>query len=145
MRDYMEMRVTPPKRITSPSRGPPPSCTQALRLAKQQLYTSITLLCTLLWRHCTTKALKSLISRFVEDMNTRQQLSLSFPELQYSPLEFNSRKIHQHLTNWMTWKKKSEGKADIRRVQTRGLARQAGEFSRADLFLSFSSTARHNN
>ena len=31
--------------------------------------------------------------------NTTQQLSFSFPELSYSPLEFNSRKIRQHLTN----------------------------------------------
>ena len=34
---------------------------------------------------------KCLILRFVEDMNTREQLSFSFPELQYSLLEFNSR------------------------------------------------------
>ena len=145
MRDYMERRVTPPKRITSPSWGPPFSCRQSLRLAKKQLCTRITLFCTFPCPHCMTKALKSLISRFVEDMNTRQQLSFSFPELRYSSLEFNSRKIHQPLTNLTTWKKKSEGKADIRRGQTRGLARQAGEFSRADPFLSFSSTARHNN
>ena len=51
-------------------------------------------------RHCTTTTWKCLISRFVEDGNTRQQLSFSFPELWYSPLEFNSRKIWQHLTNW---------------------------------------------
>ena len=36
---------------------------------------------------------------FVEDGNTRQQLSFSFPELWHSPLEFNSEIICQHLTN----------------------------------------------
>jgi len=30
MRDYMDRWVTPPKRITSPTWGPPPSCKQAL-------------------------------------------------------------------------------------------------------------------
>ena len=31
MRDYMDRRVTPPKRVTSPTLGPPPPCKQALR------------------------------------------------------------------------------------------------------------------
>ena len=31
MRDYMDGRVTQPKRVTSPTWGPPPSCKQALR------------------------------------------------------------------------------------------------------------------
>ena len=30
-RDYMDRRVTPPKRVTSPTWGPPPPCKQALR------------------------------------------------------------------------------------------------------------------
>ena len=34
----------------------------------------------------------------MEGLNTRQRLSFSFPELWYSPLEFNSRKTCQHLT-----------------------------------------------
>ena len=34
MRGYMEKRVTPPKRVTSPSWGPPPPCKQALTLLK---------------------------------------------------------------------------------------------------------------
>ena len=32
MRDYMNRRVTPPKRVTSPTWGPPPICKQALIL-----------------------------------------------------------------------------------------------------------------
>ena len=32
MRDYMDRRVTPPKRVTSPTWGPPPPYKQALRL-----------------------------------------------------------------------------------------------------------------
>ena len=47
-----------------------------------------------------------LISRFVEDVNTRQRLSFSFPQLWYSPLEFNSRRICQHLTNGTGWNKR---------------------------------------
>ena len=31
MRDYMDKRVTPPKRVTSPTWGPPRPCKQALR------------------------------------------------------------------------------------------------------------------
>ena len=30
MRDYMDRRVTSPKRVTSPTWGPPPPCKQAL-------------------------------------------------------------------------------------------------------------------
>ena len=32
MRDYMDRRVTPPKRVTSPTWGPPSPCKEALRL-----------------------------------------------------------------------------------------------------------------
>ena len=31
MRDYMDRLVTPPKRVTSPTWGPPPPCKQALK------------------------------------------------------------------------------------------------------------------
>ena len=37
MSDYMDRRVTPPKRATSATWGPPPLCKQALRL-KQNLF-----------------------------------------------------------------------------------------------------------
>ena len=36
---------------------------------------------------------KCLMSRFVQEGNTRQQLSFSFPELWYSPFEFNTKKF----------------------------------------------------
>ena len=78
------------------------------RLIKQQLCPRIMLFCTFLCRRCTTTTWKCQISRFVEDENTRQQLSFSFPELWYSLLEFNSRKICQHLTNWMSWNKRDK-------------------------------------
>ena len=39
-------------------------------------------------------------------MNTRKRLSSSFLELWYSLLEFNSRNICQHLTNWTSWNKR---------------------------------------
>ena len=65
---------------------------QRFRLTKQQLCTCITLFCTFLCRPCTTTTWKCLISCFVEDVNTRQRLSSSLPELRYSLLEFSSRK-----------------------------------------------------
>ena len=40
--------------------------------------------CTFLCRHCTTTTWKFLISRFVEDVSTRQRLSFSIPQLRYS-------------------------------------------------------------
>ena len=73
--------------------------------AKQQLRTCMALFCTFLSRRCTTSTWKCLISRFVEDSYTRKQLSFSFPELWYSPLEFNSKKNWQHLTNETRWNK----------------------------------------
>ena len=78
------------------------------RVTKQQLCTCITLSCTFLCRRFTTTTWKCLILRFVEDVNTRQRLSFSLPELWYSPLEFNSRKICQHLTNWTSWNKRDK-------------------------------------
>ena len=56
--------------------------------------------CTFLCRRCTTTTWKCLISRLVEDVNTRQRLSFSFPKLWYSLLKFKSRKNCQHLTKW---------------------------------------------
>ena len=56
--------------------------------------------------HCfaVTARQRREIPRFVEDLNTRQRLSFSFPELRYSLLQFNSRnKNCQHLTNWTRW------------------------------------------
>ena len=66
------------------------------------------LFCTFLCRHCTTTTWKYLISRFVEDANTRQRLPFSFPELWYGLLKFNSRENCQHLTNWTRWNKRDK-------------------------------------
>ena len=63
------------------------------RLAKQQLYTCITLFCIHFLAVVAGATWKCLISRFVEDGNTRQQLSFCFPELWYCPVEFNSKKL----------------------------------------------------
>ena len=52
--------------------------------------------CTFLCRRCTTTTWKCLISRFVENVTTRQQLYFYFPELRNNLLKFNSRK------NWTT-------------------------------------------
>ena len=76
------------------------------RSARQQLSTCITLFCTFLCRRWTSTTWKYLNSRFIEERNTTQQLS--FPELWYSPLEFNSKDICQHLTNWTRQNKRDE-------------------------------------
>ena len=47
------------------------------RIAKQQLCTFVTLFCTFLCRRYATTTWKCLISRWAEDGNTRQSLSLS--------------------------------------------------------------------
>ena len=71
------------------------------RSAKQQLCPCITLFCILLCRHNMTETWKCLISRFVEDVNTRRLL-FSFLELWYCVLEFNSRKNCCCLTSLYT-------------------------------------------
>ena len=48
------------------------------RLAKQQFCTCVTLFCSFPCLRCTTTTWKCLISRFVEDVNTRQQSCLLF-------------------------------------------------------------------
>ena len=45
MRDCMDSRVTPPKRVTSPTWGPPPPCNQPL-LSERKLWTKQTRLWT---------------------------------------------------------------------------------------------------
>ena len=78
------------------------------RLTKQQLGTCITLFCTFLSSRCTTTTWKCLISRFVEDGNTGQQLSFSFLELWHSPSELNCQKIANICTNWTRWNKRDQ-------------------------------------
>ena len=63
------------------------------RLTKQQRCTCITLFCIHFLAVVAGATWKCLISRFVEDGNTRQQLSFCFPELWYCPVEFNSKKL----------------------------------------------------
>ena len=62
-----------------------------LILAKNPPLHVCTLFCTFLSSRCTATTWKCLISRFVGDENTRQQLPFSFPVLWCSPLEFNSK------------------------------------------------------
>ena len=64
--------------------------------------------CKFFSRRCTTTTWKCLISRFVEDWNTKQQFSFSFPDFLYNPLKFNSKEICQHLTNSTRWNKRDK-------------------------------------
>ena len=61
-----------------------------LRLAKQWLCMCLTYFCTFF---CHRPRCKNANFTSVEDMNIRPWPSLSFPELRFSLLEFNSRKI----------------------------------------------------
>ena len=47
MRDYMDRRVTPPKRVTSPTWGPSPTCKQALKVAFSVKTTLMSLGCNI--------------------------------------------------------------------------------------------------
>ena len=77
-------------------------------LAKEKLCACITLFYTFLFCRCMTTMWNCLILRFVVDVNTRQWPSFSFSELSYIPLEFNSRKIRQHLMNRTRWNKRDK-------------------------------------
>ena len=71
------------------------------RLAKQHLCTC-TLFCPFLCRRWTTTTWNCLISRLVEDVttNSKRRPFFCFPELCYSSLEFNSKKIHFWRIAW---------------------------------------------
>ena len=90
------------QRCRRPQRQREGEKSERFRLAQQQLCACITLFCTFLCRRCTTKTWKCLFSRFVDDVNSRR-LFFCFPELWCSLLDFNSRKICQHLMNWTRW------------------------------------------
>ena len=45
------------------------------------------------YRHCSPTTRNFLVSRFTEDVNTRQQFSFSFSDLRYSPLESTPEKF----------------------------------------------------
>ena len=74
----------------------------------KQLCTCSTRVRTFLCRRCTTATWNFLISRFVYGERRHKTTIFSFSELGYIPLEFNSRKIRQHLTNWGRWKKSDD-------------------------------------
>ena len=63
-------------------------------LAKQQLWTCITLFCTFLCRHYMTTTWKCLISHFVENVNTRQWICFSFLELWYGLLQLQKKIVN---------------------------------------------------
>ena len=82
-----ELKQRPRRRRRRRQRERQKSIFNWFRLTKQQLCTCITLFCTFLCRHCTTTTWNFIFSRFVEDVNTGQKFSFSFPELWYSPLD----------------------------------------------------------
>ena len=77
-----------------------------LRLAKQQLCTCIMLFCTFLCRRCTTW--KCIISRPVDDLNTKQ--ALSFPFLNFDTVPLNL--TQEIFVN--TWRTEQDGISAIK-------------------------------
>ena len=63
------------------------------RLEKQQCHTCLTLFLHICQPLLDDDIMKMANFTFVEDGNTRQQLSRSFPERLFSPSEFNSKKF----------------------------------------------------
>ena len=49
---------------------------------------------------------KCLISRFLENVNTRERLSFSFPEIWDIPWKIQHQEIYQNLTNRARWNKR---------------------------------------
>ena len=68
---------------------------------------------TFLCRHYKTRTWKCLISRFVQEVNTRRRIFLSLsksewgPNCSTDPQEINCREIRLHLTFSANWKKKT--------------------------------------
>ena len=65
---------------------------------KQHLFTSITLFCTFLCRHCTAMTGKWLVSRFMEDVNKRRLNFLSLSILECGSWEFGSKRVRLNST-----------------------------------------------
>ena len=65
---------------------------------KQHLFTSITLFCTFLCRHCTAMTGKWLVSRFMEDVNKRRLNLLSLSILECGSWEFGSKRVRLNST-----------------------------------------------
>ena len=57
--------------------------------------------CTFLKRFCTTTKCICLISCFMEAVNKQRRNFISLSELEYSPLEFKSRRVRVHLTKYV--------------------------------------------
>ena len=90
---YSRMRYSRELKIRRRRRQRKQQKSNRFRLVKPQVCTCITLFCTFRCRRCTTTPWKCLISRFVEDGDTRQQLSFSVPERWYSPLESTPKNL----------------------------------------------------
>ena len=75
MRDYMDRRVTPPKRVTSPTWGLPPPCKQALSLVSRSTIADI------MWKDSGWSAGSRVIAgnlfsyRWTKEMNKLRSLS----------------------------------------------------------------------
>ena len=68
------------------------------RLNRQNNNSASRIFCIFLYHHCTTTTLKSLISRFMENLNKSRRNFLFSSERGYSCWEFDSRRVRLHLT-----------------------------------------------
>ena len=77
-------------------------------LVKQQLFTCIILFWTFLCLHYRTTTWKCLISRFVEDVNTRKRLfSFFLRSIQSLRLQLQ-KTFFQHFMTWTRWNKRDK-------------------------------------
>ena len=68
------------------------------RLNRQNNNSASRIFCIFLYHHCTTTTLKSLISRFMENLNKSRRNFLFSSERGYGCWEFDSRRVRLHLT-----------------------------------------------
>ena len=78
------------------------SVDRALDWQNNDSASTITLYWTFPCSRCTTTKWKFLLSRFTKNLNKRKRTN------ERILLEFNSRKIRQHLTNWTRWNRREE-------------------------------------
>ena len=101
IRDYMEMRVTPPRRVTSPTWGPPPPCKQALILrwktSKDSLHVLnwLSLACRRTLHKCILvfKCLNNLVPKYLNQVFFLQGIGLKHGAILYNEAEVFSPSI----------------------------------------------------
>ena len=93
MRDYMDRRVTPPKRVTSPTWGPPPPCKQALTIVFSINSRNTRQFWQIEWNGISVKKFEVLRIHFSSDVFDAVAVMVSWAP--YFPLN-TSLRVRQH-------------------------------------------------